>query len=108
MAAKLFTAQTWISIGCGIIVMMSARVSEEVASMDWKNGALMYLFGGVLLALLAEFAVAPHIVARQDLKFWHAVGSGMYLLQWVCAAALFWKISNGCHAGLDPASSRSD
>ena len=92
MAAKLFTAQTWISIGCGIVVMMSARASEEVASMDWKGGALMYLFGGVLLALLAEFAVAPHIVARQDLRFWHSMGSGMYLLQWICAATVFWKV----------------
>ena len=93
MAAKLFTAQTWVSIGCGLVVMMSARASEEVASLDWKHGALLYLFAGVLLALLAEFAVAPHILARQDLQFWHSMGSGMYLLQWVCAATVFWKVA---------------
>ena len=99
MAAKLFTAQAWVSMGCGLVVMMSARASQDVASMDWKNGALPYLFAGVLLALLAEFAVAPHILAKQDLQFWHSIGSGMYLLQWICAGTVFWKIANFRSAG---------
>ncbi len=93
MAAKLFTAQAWVSIGCGILVMMSARASEEMPSMGWKQGALLYLFGGVLLAVLGEFAVAPHIVARQNLPLWHTVGSAMYLVQWACAGVVFWKVS---------------
>ncbi|MRD48148.1 DUF4149 domain-containing protein [Caenimonas koreensis] len=94
MAARLFTAQTWVSIGCGIVVMLSARATEEVASMDWKHGVLMYLFAGVLLAVLAEFAVAPHIIARQDLRFWHSVGSVMYFLQWLCAGTVLWKVTS--------------
>ena len=49
--------------------------------------------GGVLLALLTEFAVAPRIVARENLKLWHAVGSAMYLLQWACAGIVLWKLS---------------
>jgi hypothetical protein len=47
----------------------------------------------MLLALLAEFAVAPRIVARENLALWHRLGSGMYLAQWLCAGAAFWKIS---------------
>ena len=39
----------------------------------------------MLLALLVEFAVAPRIVARENLALWHSVGSAMYLLQWLCA-----------------------
>jgi hypothetical protein len=48
---------------------------------------------GVMLALLAEFAVAPRIMARENLKLWHGVGSGMYLLQWLCAGAVLWKMT---------------
>ncbi|HQX59698.1 MAG TPA: DUF4149 domain-containing protein, partial [Burkholderiaceae bacterium] len=35
---------------------------------------------------------APRIVARSNLPLWHAVGSGMWLLQWVCAAVSFWRL----------------
>ena len=48
---------------------------------------------GMLMALLGEFAVAPKIVARQDLALWHSVGSAMYLAQWLCAGVLLWKLS---------------
>ena len=43
--------------------------------MDWAGGALAFVLAGMLLALLAEFAVAPRIVARENLKLWHGVGS---------------------------------
>ena len=46
-----------------------------------------------MMALLVEFAVAPRIVLRENLKVWHSVGSAMYLLQWLCAVALFWRLS---------------
>ena len=36
--------------------------------MDWAGGALAFVLGGLLLALLAEFAVAPRIVARENLR----------------------------------------
>lgn len=48
---------------------------------------------GMLLALLAEFAVAPRIVARENLRLWHSVGSAMYFLQWLCAGVTFWKLT---------------
>jgi hypothetical protein len=51
------------------------------------------VIGGMLLALLAEFAVAPRIMARENLALWHGLGSGMYLLQWLCASVIFWKTS---------------
>ena len=47
----------------------------------------------MLLALLVEFAVAPRIVTRTNLKLWHSVGSVMYLVQWLCAAIVFWRIT---------------
>jgi uncharacterized membrane protein len=81
MAAKLFTAQAWISIVCGLLILIAQR----------KPNALV--LAGVLLALLGEFAVAPRIVARQDLALWHTVGTVFYGLQWLCALVALWKLS---------------
>jgi hypothetical protein len=36
--------------------------------MDWAQGALAFVLAGVLLALLAEFAIAPRILARENLR----------------------------------------
>jgi hypothetical protein len=94
MAARLFTAQTGISVGCGVLMMLLSRPRGERAGMDWAGGALMFVVAGVLLALLAEFGVAPRIVARDNLRLWHAVGSGMYVLQWLCAGVVLWKTSS--------------
>jgi hypothetical protein len=93
MAAKLFTAQTWITTACGVFMMMSARAGPEPAGIGWQHGALAFVFAGVLLALLTEFAVAPRIVARENLRLWHAVGTAMYALQWICALVVLCKLS---------------
>jgi len=93
MAARLFAAQTWIALGCGLLLLGISRGREAQARLDWAGGALLFVAGGMLLALLSEFAVAPRIVARENLRLWHAIGSGMYLLQWVCAGVSLWKMT---------------
>jgi len=93
VAAKLFAAQTWVAVGCGLLLLFASRSAGEPARMDWADGALPFVFAGVLLALLAEFAVAPRIIARENLRLWHGVGSAMYVLQWCCAGAALWKTS---------------
>jgi hypothetical protein len=93
MAAKLFTAQTWVSIVCGMLVLIAARSGDEPARMDWGQGAVPFVLAGLLLAILTEFAVAPRIVARQDLAFWHSVGTAFYAVEWACALAVLWKLS---------------
>ena len=35
------------------------------------------IVAGLLAALLVEFAVAPRIVARENLKLWHSLGSDL-------------------------------
>jgi len=35
--------------------------------------------------------VCPRIVARENLRLWHSVGTGLYALQWLCAAAVLWR-----------------
>ena len=92
-AAKLFTAQSWIAVGCALVLLMaSARRGEEDGAASAPSPAfLLPVLGGLLLALLVEYAVAPRIVARENLKLWHGVGSGMYLLQWLCAGFALWR-----------------
>ena len=93
MAARLFTAQSWIALGCGLLLVLISRGKEVTARMDWAQGALVFIAAGMLLALLLEFAVAPRIVARQNLPTWHAAGSAMLLLQWLCAGMALWKVA---------------
>ena len=94
MAARLFTAQTWVSVLCGLLLLLlGSRSGQNPVQRGQAQKAMIFIAGGMLLALLVEFAVAPRIVAREDLALWHRMGSGMYLLQWLCAGATFWKLS---------------
>ena len=92
MAAKLFAAQTWVSCVCAMLLLLDARPDREQARGSISQSAIIFIVTGMLLALLAEFAVAPRILARENLRLWHSVGSVMYLLQWVCAATTFKKL----------------
>ena len=98
MAAHLFTAQTWLSVGCGMLLLLASRDRGESVLLPWARSALGFVLAGVLLALLAEFGVSPRIVARENLKLWHAVGSAMYLAQWACAGVVLWKCLRGASA----------
>jgi len=89
MAAKLFSAQTWVSCGCGLFLLL--RSNQSAKGVAVVQEALIFIVAGMLLALLSEFAVAPRIVARENLRLWHSVGSAMFVLQWLCAALVFWK-----------------
>ena len=53
---------------------------------------MLFIVGGMLLALVSQYGVAPRIVARQDLRLWHTVGSVLYGLQWVCALVVLLKM----------------
>ena len=95
MAAKLFSTQTWVAVVCGLLLLLNFRENQAIAQYRQALPAMLYIVGGMLLALLSEFAVAPHIVARDNLRLWHGVGTGMYALQWICAGLTFKKLLNG-------------
>src|SRR5690606_5637814 len=101
MAARLFSAQSWLSVGCALLLLLSllpradredAEVGELPAPAGPSAAALLPVLGGLLLALLIEYAVAPRIVARQNLQLWHKLGTLMFVLQWLCAAAVLWRL----------------
>ena len=88
MAGKLFTAQSWLSLACGVLLLTAAqRVSKGVPYTPSP-----WVMAGMLFALLLEVAVKPHIMARDNLALWHNLGSAFYLLQWVCASKVLWAV----------------
>ncbi len=91
MAAKLFAAQTWVTVGCCMLLLLISRRRHEEFQEPWAKAVLGFVLGGLLLALLVQFGVSPRIVARQDLRLWHSMGTGMYVLQWVCALVVLWR-----------------
>jgi hypothetical protein len=93
MAACLFQAQTWISLLCGLVLLLSARSNRPTPLALRSSTVYMFITAGMLLAFLSEFAVAPHIVARDNLRLWHGIGSAMFALQFLFASLVFWKLT---------------
>ncbi len=106
MAARLFDVQTWVSAGCGLVLLCLLFQNHIRSHKNDKNTentsvaaefiaytAIKFIAFGVLMALLVAFVVSPQIVARQNLMFWHAAGSAMYLLQWLCAGVVLYKLA---------------
>ena len=106
MAAKLFTAQTWLSIGCAMLLLLVLNKNRAPALFPPSQAAMKFVVAGLLLAVLVEFGVAPRIVgARADggsLKLWHGLGSAMYLAQWLAAGWTLWSLSLSAKAGARP------
>ncbi len=92
MAAKLFAAQTWVAVVCGLLLLLNDRENQPLAQSGTARSALIFIMFGLLVALLSEFAVAPRIIARDNLRLWHSVGTGLYVLQWICAGVVFARL----------------
>ncbi|WP_325343355.1 DUF4149 domain-containing protein [Xylophilus sp.] len=92
MAARLFAGQTWIAVGCGLVLLLASRPANGDAPTGVAYGALAFVLGGLLLALLQQYGVSPRIMARENLKLWHGVGSAMYFGQWLCAGVTLWRL----------------
>ena len=97
LAAKLFTAQTWMSIACAMFLLLIYNQKEALAHDIRAQAAIKFVVTGLLLAVLLEFGLSPRIVtARSDggnLKLLHGLGSAMYFGQWLCAGFALWHLS---------------
>lgn len=91
MAARLFAAQTWVSVACALLLLLISRPKGSVTQYPWAQAAIIFVLAGMLLALLSQFGVAPRIVARENLRLWHSFGSVLYVAQWGCALAVLWQ-----------------
>ncbi len=97
MAAKLFTAQTWLGIACAMLLLLICNKKDASVHDLSAQPAMKFIVAGLLLAVLVEFGLSPRIVnARAEggnLKLWHGLGSAMYLGQWLCAGWSLWLLS---------------
>ena len=93
MAAQLFSAQTAISTVCALLLLLLFRSQRGLVSQSLAQRCTPWVLAGALLALLVEFGVSPHIVARENLALWHGLGSAMYLVQWLCALTVFGRLA---------------
>lgn len=107
MAARLFTAQTWVALGCGLLLLMALRPRGADRLDAVAQRTLAWVAAGMLLAIGLEFVVAPRIVAREDLRLWHSMGSALLGLQWVCAGAALWRQGHWPATGEGPAAEDS-
>ena len=97
MAAKLFTAQAWLSIACAMFLLLIYNQKESENQDIRAQEAIKFIVTGLLLAVLVEFGLSPRIVSARaeggDLKLLHGLGSAMYLGQWLCAGFALWRLS---------------
>ncbi|MDM0073008.1 DUF4149 domain-containing protein [Variovorax sp. J2P1-59] len=91
-AGQLFAAQTWVALGCGLVLLVHFRAQGGDRVEGPARTAIFLIIMALLLALLQQYAVSPRILARENLKLWHSLGSAMYLGQWVCAGVLLWRM----------------
>ena len=88
MAAKLFTAQSWLSLVCGLLLLLTVQRLNQ----DEPQAPSPWVIVGMLCALLIEVAVKPHILARDNMALWHNMGTVLYLVQWLCAGKALWNV----------------
>ncbi|MEY2659679.1 MAG: hypothetical protein RLZZ123_851 [Pseudomonadota bacterium] len=88
-AARLFEFQTHVSAVCAVVLLMAVRQRATYRALPW-------VVGGLLLALLQQWGVAPRIEARENLAMWHALGTTLLALQWVCAGVCLWRFARYC------------
>ena len=101
MAAKLFSAQTWISVACGAILLIAFRSNRRLVPVESAQAATLFVVGGVLLALMVELAIAPRIVARENLALWHRLGTGLFVVQWICALVVLRQMVSALSSSSD-------
>ena len=103
VAARLFTAQTWLSIGCALLLLLVLNKKDTPALARSTQAAIKFVVAGLLLAVLVEFGIAPRIVSARaegsSLRLWHGLGSAMYLAQWLAAGWTLWSLSRPTKAG---------
>ncbi len=93
MAAKLFAAQTWVSLACGAGLLWIFKQKQPLSQQKPAVFAIFLIVFGLLMAALVHWGVAPRIVARENLRLWHSLGTVLYALQWLSALALFWRLA---------------
>ena len=98
MAARLFQAQSWFSVAAALLLLLWGRSRRGQTGFESiSTGLLPWLLLGALAGLLQEFGVAEKILTARasgsDVRFWHALGTLLVLLQWLGALGTLWWLA---------------
>lgn len=106
VAARLFSLQCFAGIVLGSTLMLVLRRQRSTLPHDGSAQTVATLRSllitmalvalATLLAMTQEFGVAQKIVSARavggNLRLWHSLGSVLVLAQWLCAAAVLWRL----------------
>jgi hypothetical protein len=90
MAAKLFDVQAWVSLVCAALLLALHLRNARTASRNKPRASFILIVLGLAASLLVQWVVAPHIVARENLRLWHGLGTALYFAQWCCITGLLY------------------
>nr|WP_291586303.1 DUF4149 domain-containing protein [Comamonas sp. UBA7528] len=90
--AALLAAQTWISIACCALLLVVSKRKYAERQEAWAQAVMVFVLGGLLLALVAQYGMAPRVAARQG-AVWQYAAVAMQVLQWLCALCTLWKVA---------------
>lgn len=97
-AAKLFQFQAWFSVAVCLVLLVAARQPRWGIPATLAQALLPWLLLAALAALVQQFGVAQKIVTARamgsDVRLWHHVGSGLVVLQWLCALRVLWCLAD--------------
>ena len=91
LAVHLFSAQTWVGLGCGVLSLLAQRHTDRLRGHPHVPSAL--ILAAMLMAAIGEWGIAPRIVARENMLLWHSLGTAFWVLQWGCLTAHVWLLS---------------
>jgi len=92
IAAALLAAQAWISIASCVVLLVFSKRKYAEKQEAWAQAAMVFVLGGLLLALVGQYGVAPRTAARHNPALWPYVGMALYALQWLCALCTLWQV----------------
>lgn len=98
VAASLFQLQSWASVVLALGVLLWCR--SRAAPALWQ-ALLPWLLLAALAGLVQEFGVAQRILharaAGNSVALWHRIGTGLVLVQWLCALRVWWRLAADPH-----------
>ena len=90
MAAVLFSALDWLGWACAALLLLLYGSNRPLIPTNHAKSAIVIVAIAVCASVASHWLVAPHIVARENLKLWHSLGSGLYLVEWASITILLW------------------
>lgn len=98
VAAQIFQIQSWASVALALGLLLWCRFKATSAL---SQTLLPWLLLAALAGLVQEFGVAQHILQARttgdSVALWHRIGTGLVLLQWLCAFRVWWRLSVAVH-----------